>query len=117
MQSCCFGFEQHRGRRAVFSAAFHHAQRVPRVISRLTAESPTIRSFKTSLVSIQGFLPPVYCAQGRLVKRGKSLAEPICKRFARLFLRKSESGKKSNTMCYTGSKSHIIMWRTVFGAT
>src|SRR5256886_17087075 len=55
MQSCCFGFEQHRGRWAVFSAAFHHAERAPRVISSLTAESPTIRSFKTSLVSIQGF--------------------------------------------------------------
>ena len=24
--SCCFGFEQHLGRWAVFSAAFHHAQ-------------------------------------------------------------------------------------------
>src|SRR6266516_5933584 len=48
MQSCCFGFEQHRGRWAVFSAAFHHAERAPRVISSLTAESPTIRSFKTS---------------------------------------------------------------------
>src|SRR5579859_4545337 len=29
MQSCCFGFEQHRGRWAVFSAAFHHAERAP----------------------------------------------------------------------------------------
>src|SRR5271163_3108162 len=67
MQSCCFGFEQHRGRWAVFSAAFHHAERAPRVTSSLTAESPTIRSFKTSLVSIQGFSPPVSCAQGRLV--------------------------------------------------
>jgi hypothetical protein len=66
MQSCCFGFEQHRGRWAVFSAAFHHAERAPRVISSLTAESPTIRSFKTSLVSIQVFSPPVSCAQGRL---------------------------------------------------
>src|SRR6266516_6993813 len=48
MQSFCFGFEQHRRRWAVFSAAFHHAERAPRVISSLTAESPTIRSFKTS---------------------------------------------------------------------
>jgi hypothetical protein len=30
MQSCCFGFEQHLGRWAVFSAAFHHAERAPR---------------------------------------------------------------------------------------
>src|SRR3989440_11415720 len=67
MQSCCFGFEQHRGRWAVFSAVFHHAERAPRVISSLTAESPTIRSFKTSLMSIQGFSPPVSCARGRLV--------------------------------------------------
>src|SRR5271155_3805318 len=67
MQSCCFGFEQHLGRWAVFSAAFHHAERAPRVTSSLTAESPTIRSFKTSLVSIQGFSSPVSCAQGRLV--------------------------------------------------
>src|SRR5271168_2223132 len=67
MQSCCFGFEQHRGRWAVFSAAFHHAERAPRVTSSLTAESPTIRSFKTSLVSVQGFSPPGSCAQGRLV--------------------------------------------------
>src|SRR6202044_328303 len=36
---------QHRGRWAVFSAAFHHAERAPRVTSSLTAESPTIRSF------------------------------------------------------------------------
>src|SRR2546421_13074228 len=71
MQSCCFGFEQHRGRWAVFSAVFHHAERAPRVISSLTAESPTIRSFKTSLVSIQGFSPPVSCAQGRLVNSNK----------------------------------------------
>src|SRR5256885_15713459 len=49
MQSCCFGFEQHRGRWAVFSAAFHHAERAPRVTSSLTAESPTIRSFQTIL--------------------------------------------------------------------
>ena len=47
--------------------SFHHAERAPRVISSLTAESPTIRSFKTSLASIQGFSPPVSCAQGRLV--------------------------------------------------
>jgi hypothetical protein len=51
---------------ALFSS-FHHAERAPRVISSLTAESPTIRSFKTSLVSIQGFSPPGSCAQGRLV--------------------------------------------------
>jgi hypothetical protein len=37
------------------------------VTSSLTAESPTIRSLKTSLVSIQGLSPPVSCAQGRLV--------------------------------------------------
>src|SRR2546429_104384 len=49
MQSCCFGFGQHRGRWAVFSAAFHHAERAPRVTSSLTAESPTIRSFSTIL--------------------------------------------------------------------
>src|SRR5256714_15572628 len=49
MQSCCFGFRQHRGRWAVFSAAFHHAERAPRVTSSLTAESPTIRSFQTIL--------------------------------------------------------------------
>src|SRR2546421_11502020 len=67
MQSCCFGFEQHLGRWAVFSAAFHHAERAPWVTSSLTAESHTIRSLKTSLVSIQGFSPPVSCAQGRLV--------------------------------------------------
>src|SRR5271155_1599202 len=70
MQSCCFGFEQHLGRWAVFSAAFHHTERAPRVTSSLTAKSPTIRSFKTSLVSIQGFSPPVSCARGRLVKDG-----------------------------------------------
>src|SRR5271156_3004945 len=40
---------QHRGRWAVFSAAFHHAERAPRVTSSLTAESPTIRSFPTIL--------------------------------------------------------------------
>src|SRR5271156_2580299 len=44
----------HFGCRAVAlaSAAFHHAERAPRVTSSLTAESPTIRSFKTSLMSI-----------------------------------------------------------------
>jgi hypothetical protein len=47
MQSCCFGLEQHLGRWAVFSAAFHHAERAPRVTSSLTAESPIIRSLKT----------------------------------------------------------------------
>jgi hypothetical protein len=52
MQSCCFGFEQHLGRWAVFSAAFHHAERDPRVTSSLTAESPITRSLKASLVSI-----------------------------------------------------------------
>jgi hypothetical protein len=31
------------------SAAFHHAERAPRVTSSLTAESPTIRSFPTIL--------------------------------------------------------------------
>src|SRR6266516_3679568 len=67
MQSCCFGFEQHRRRWAVFSAAFHHAERAPRVISSLTAESPTIRSFKTSFGPDIGVSPPVSCAQGRLV--------------------------------------------------
>src|SRR5947207_2744740 len=66
MQSCCFGIEQHLGHWAVFSAAFHHAERAPRVISSLTAESPTIRSFK-HLWCRQGFLPPVSCAQGSLV--------------------------------------------------
>src|ERR1700731_1163065 len=40
---------QHRGRWAVFSAAFHHAERAPRVTSSLTAESPTIRSSSTIL--------------------------------------------------------------------
>jgi hypothetical protein len=60
---------QHLGRRAVFSAAFHHAERAPRVASSLTADSPTIRSLKTSLVPIQGFSPPMSCAQGRLVKQ------------------------------------------------
>jgi hypothetical protein len=59
--------EQHPGRWAVFSAVFHHAERAPRVTSSLTAESPTIRSLKTSLVSIQGFSPPVSFMQGRLV--------------------------------------------------
>src|SRR5947209_14333939 len=44
-----FWLRQHRGRRAVFSAAFHHAERAPRVTSSLTAESPTIRSFQTIL--------------------------------------------------------------------
>src|SRR5436305_10601378 len=56
MQSCCFGFEQHRGRWAVFSAAFHHAERAPRVISSLAAESPTIRSFKNLLSVDTGIL-------------------------------------------------------------
>jgi hypothetical protein len=28
----------------ILSAAFHHAERAPRVTSSLTAESPTIRS-------------------------------------------------------------------------
>src|SRR5271155_112065 len=50
--------------------SFHHAERAPRVTSSLTAESPTIRSFQTSLVSIQRFSPPVFCAQGRLVNQG-----------------------------------------------
>src|SRR5271154_225181 len=77
MQSCCFGFEQHRGRWAVFSAAFHHAERAPRVTSSLTAESPTIRSSKTSLVSIQGLSPPVSCAQThRLYLRSFCPSEP-----------------------------------------
>jgi len=51
-QSSCFGFQQHL--LAVgqsFSAAFHHAERAPRVISSLTAESPTIRSFSTTFGS------------------------------------------------------------------
>src|SRR5213080_4606051 len=74
MQSCCFGFEQHRGRWAVFSAAFHHAERAPRVISSLTAESPTIRSFKTSVVSMWRLSVPVSCAQGRLVNENRFLS-------------------------------------------
>src|SRR3954451_7366912 len=44
-----FWLRQHRGRWAVFSAAFHHAERAPRVTSSPTAESPTIRSFSTIL--------------------------------------------------------------------
>jgi hypothetical protein len=60
---------QHLGRWVVFSAAFHHTERAPRVTSSLTAELPTVRSLKTSLVSIQGLSPPVSCAQGRLVKQ------------------------------------------------
>src|ERR1700733_578394 len=67
MQSCCFSFKQHLSRWAVFSAAFHHAKRAPRVTSSLTAESPTIRSLQTSLMSVQRFSPPVSCVQGRLV--------------------------------------------------
>jgi len=31
MQSCCFGFEQHRGRWVVFRQLFHHAERAPRM--------------------------------------------------------------------------------------
>ena len=67
MQSCYFGFEQHRGRWAVFSAAFRYAERGSRMVSSLTAESPTIGSFKTSLVSIRGFSRPMSCVQERLV--------------------------------------------------
>src|SRR2546423_15369842 len=87
MQSCCFDFEQHRGRWAVFSADFHHAERAPRVISSLTAESPTIRSFKTSVVSMRRFSVPVSCAQGRLVNgrhgtnifdEGNALKNTLC---------------------------------------
>src|ERR1700722_17752582 len=44
-----FWLRQHRGRWAVFSAAFHHTERAPRVTSSLTAEAPTIRSFSTIL--------------------------------------------------------------------
>src|SRR5271154_6187165 len=40
---------QHRGRWAVFSAAFHHAERAPRVTSSLTAESPTIKKLQNIL--------------------------------------------------------------------
>jgi hypothetical protein len=36
--------------------SFHHAERAPRVISSLTAESPTIRSFKTILRANIGIL-------------------------------------------------------------
>jgi hypothetical protein len=52
MQSCCFGFEKHLGRWAVFSTTFHHAERAPRVTGSLTTESPTIGSFETFLVLI-----------------------------------------------------------------
>ena len=49
---------QHRGRWAVSSAAFYHAERAPRVISSLTAESAHNQKLQTSLVSIQGFSLP-----------------------------------------------------------
>src|SRR3954453_4730214 len=49
MQSCCFGFGSTEAVGQSFSAAFHHAERAPRVTSSLTAESPTIRSFETIL--------------------------------------------------------------------
>src|ERR1700728_5107377 len=48
MQSYCFSFEQHLGRWAVW-AAFHHAERAPRVTSSLTAESPTIQKLQNIL--------------------------------------------------------------------
>src|SRR5271155_2798878 len=57
--------------------SFHHAERAPRVTSSLTAESPTIRSFQTSLVSIQRFSPPVFCAQGRLVKDNVAFSDKL----------------------------------------
>jgi hypothetical protein len=67
MQSYYFGFEKHQGHWAVFSLALRRAERASRVIGSPTAESPTISSIKASLVSMQGFSPPVPCEQGRLV--------------------------------------------------
>src|SRR6202044_56272 len=49
MQSCCFSFEQHLGRWAVFRQLFHHAERAPRMTSSLTAESPTIQKLQNIL--------------------------------------------------------------------
>jgi hypothetical protein len=49
MQSCCFSFEQHLGRWAVFRQLFHHAERAARVTSSLTAESPTIQKLQNIL--------------------------------------------------------------------
>jgi hypothetical protein len=43
MQSCCLGFSSTEAVGQSFSAAFHHPERAPRVISSLTAESPTIK--------------------------------------------------------------------------
>ena len=56
MQSYYFGLEQRLGHWAVFSAAFHYAQRTTRVISSLTAESPTTRSFTNTLGIDTGIL-------------------------------------------------------------
>src|SRR2546423_11970512 len=66
MQTCCFGFEQHRGSWAVFGNFS------PRGARSKGGQQPDGRvahnqKLYTSLVSIEGFSPPVSCAQGRLV--------------------------------------------------
>src|SRR5450432_1306656 len=73
MQSCRFWLRAAPRPLGSLFGSFHHAERAPRVISSLTAESPTIQELQTSLVAVQGFSPPVSCAQGRLVKALDSL--------------------------------------------
>src|ERR1700733_9221580 len=62
MQSCCFSFEQHLGRWAVFRQLFHHAERAPRMTSSLTAESPTIQKLQNTLgVDIRILATQIMC--------------------------------------------------------
>jgi hypothetical protein len=48
MQNCCFGFEQHRGRWAVFGD-FSPRRARSKVINSLMAESPTIQKLQNIL--------------------------------------------------------------------
>jgi hypothetical protein len=68
MQSYCFGFERRLGRWAVFSAAFHHVERAPRVTSSLTAESPTIQKLQNILGVDIGILATQALRAGRTRK-------------------------------------------------
>ena len=105
-----------RGRWAVFSAAFHRGAR-SKMTSSLTAESPTIRSFNTSLVSIQGLSPPVSYARGKTRKCSESV-DPHLLLPSRLLIdhsftvntvrRSSSRGSMPYLHCYDGNRLMLV---------
>src|ERR1700728_3379202 len=68
------------------SAAFHHAERAPRVTSSLTAESSTIQKLQNILGVDIGISPPGSYAQGGLVNACKGAREPTLDSYALLLV-------------------------------